>query len=168
MMADNKPQIAEDIEHEFKQGQMDLFEAMDALVAIGLKPKRAVKLVWKWDDEVEAEEPILYTFRIWFEEDYWMHGSDAQLLRPLFLDEFIYLNEKRLKELLKRASASWQPPRERAELRLPWLDFFWEEDENEARCIPGYFATDKFRERLPIPPGVPYRNEKTHKQYFGR
>jgi hypothetical protein len=164
--ADNKPQTAEAIEREFKLDQIDLSEAIEALETIGFKPKRAEKLALKWMNEVEAEEPILYGFRIWIDDkgDWW-HSSDAKLLRPSFLDEFVILNKERLTQL-KRVSASWQPRGNYPEARTPWLDFFWEESENEARCVSGYFATEKFREILPIPPGVPYRNDKMHKLYF--
>jgi hypothetical protein len=82
--------------------------------------------------------------------------SDEELLLPSFLDAFIDLNAERLIELM-RCSTSY-------------LRCYWEEDDDDVLCVPCTEKFDvlsgpeEFEERLPIPRGIPFRNEAAHKR----
>jgi hypothetical protein len=88
-----------------------------------------------------------YTFNIWRTAQGLQINSDEELLLPSFLDAFIDLNEERLIELLGCSNS--------------YLRCFWEEDDNDVLCKPG---TEEFEERLPIPRGIPFKDEAAHKQ----
>jgi hypothetical protein len=136
------------IEHDYKNSNLDLLQAVVALQALGHSEQKAHDLISKWDDDVWKAEPILYLFYLFRRDgDWWFYNdADGPKLSKTFISQFIDDNHPKLMEL-------WMRLPEGEHLRLM---IFWDEGEPEVSVRPNFPHQQLFRETLPAPTHTPY------------
>ena len=111
------------------------------------------------DEYEDKAEGWVYMFGIFqTEQGRFIAECNEDLILPAWLNAFIDQNEERLRDLWERTAATW-----RNRTFPPYIQCFWEEDDNDVLCKFGRCAAE-FEEHLPRPRGIKFKNKDAHKK----